>query len=334
MVAGAAGTPAFPVVSADCGPFRVHALVMQTFGMDAGALHGIIPRPLWEPVAGPPDGANRFPLGAVVVIVEAGHRRILLDGGLGWKLEPKFASIHNAVSLAPDWETLLAPIGLTPAGITDVFLTHLHFDHCGGFTTGDPEAPLAFPDAIHHVQKSQWGWAHQPTVRDRASYLPANLQPLGQTDRLVIHQDAAAATAALRQGLPDAVARELEVRVSDGHTPGHQMLLLRGALRGEGVPEAQGLLTGVDLIPARQFLKPAWVYAFDHFPLTTVAEKEVMLREAVEGHWLVLYGHEGGRWPAGDWCVGQTVKDGPKGIEAQATWMVPAPELAGSNGQA
>jgi glyoxylase-like metal-dependent hydrolase (beta-lactamase superfamily II) len=319
-----------PAVSAQCGPFRVHVLLAQTFAMDAGALMGIVPRPLWEPLAGAPDAANRLHLGAAVLVIEAAHRRILVDAHLGWKLSPKFAAIHDWQSLAADWHTILKLIGLTPESITDVFLSHLHFDHCGGATTGNPEQPLAFPQARIHIQQAQWDWARNPSSRDRASYLPANLDPLAASDQLRLHPDGPSAAASLAEGLPTAMAQAIEVRTTHGHTPGLQNLLLRGEVTGPSVPAARGILTGIDLIPDRLHIKPVWVYAFDHYPLVTVQERESILREVQDGDLLVIGTHEGGQWPLRPWCAGFKILQGPQGPEPGECWIHHSPVAHGS----
>jgi glyoxylase-like metal-dependent hydrolase (beta-lactamase superfamily II) len=311
----------FPLATVQCGRAQVHVILAQTFGMDAGAVMGIVPRPLWEGVAGLPDAANRLPIGAVIVLVELAGRVILVDAHCGWKLDPKFAAIHAWNPLAPDWAHLLNPVGLGPESITDVLLSHLHFDHCGGATTGDPNHPLAFPTARHHVHRAQWEWARQPSARDRASYLAANLDPLAASDLLCLHDSDASVVKALTEGMNASDASSLDIRTTHGHTPGLLNLILKGEVTGSGCAPARGIRTAIDLLPTRAHLKPVWVFAFDHYPLVTVAEKEAALVESAREQWLVIGTHEGGRWPQEPWCAGFTLRRGRKGVELDESWF-------------
>ena len=251
--------------------YQIDAVEAGRFALDGGAMFGIVPRALWSRHI-EPDDANRIPMTARCLVLRGHGRTALVDAGMGDKHDAKFASIYGAGPF-----TLLdemAALGVAPEAITDVFLTHLHFDHVGGAVRrgASGELALTFPNAAHHVQRRHWEWAHE-SPREGASFLAENLRPLAESDRLNL----------LADGDPSPLP-ETEVVVVDGHTRGQQLLRVG---EGEGA-----LLFAGDLLPTAAHVPLLWIMAYDVAPLETLAEKEPILQRAAAERWTVVFEHD------------------------------------------
>jgi glyoxylase-like metal-dependent hydrolase (beta-lactamase superfamily II) len=226
------------------------------FGLDGGAMFGIVPRPLWSRAI-TADEKNR------------------IDTGMGTKWGDKEAGIYALSHPKGSLLSQLADAGLPAESITDVLLTHLHFDHAGGLTKAGPKGPTAtFPQATHWVQRENWSWAHHPSDRDAGSYRQENFaflaSPGGPELRLI---DGNAT-------LFDAIT----VMPLRGHTPGMQ------ALRFD--VDGRTLLYAADLIPTSHHLPIAWVMGYDVNPLDSVDEKRWLLGDAAKHGWVLAYEHD------------------------------------------
>ena len=240
--------------------------------LDGGAMFGIVPRTLWERRI-PPDDRNRIPLAMRCLLLRGHGRTILVDTGLGHKTDAKFDAIYG---VDHEHSTLLGSLrqrGVAPEDVTDVILTHLHFDHAGGATTRQPDGTLGltFPNADHHVQRAHWAWAHA-SPRESASFLAENLDPLDASGRLV-----------LRDG-DDLPAPGLALHVVDGHTRGQQLVRVTDG--------ARSLLHAADLVPTAAHVPLLWVMAYDVEPLATIAEKEALLTRAAAEGWTLVFEHD------------------------------------------
>lgn len=246
----------------------VHAGML---GLDGGAMFGIVPRPLWERHI-PPDDANRIPLAMRCLLLRGHGRTILVDTGLGDKTDAKFDRIY-AVDRTHTLLGSLSALGVSPAEVTDVLLTHLHFDHGGGATrrTENGELALTFPEATHYVQRVHWEWAHS-SPREGASFLAENLGPLEASGRLHLLEGDASPFS------------NLELVIVNGHTRGQQLPLVSD---GENT-----LLYAGDLLPTAAHVPLLWIMAYDVEPLETVKEKEVVLARAAEEMWYVVFEHD------------------------------------------
>jgi len=257
------------------GRYRLAALLDGTFALDGGAMFGIIPRPLWEKLA-LPDDRNRVRLAArcLLAIDEAARRTILVDDGLGEKWDAKRADIYAIDRPGGGLDGGLATLGLGRSDITDVLLTHLHFDHVGGTTRRGPAGALelAFPAATFHVQRRNWQWAHTPTEKDAGSYLAENFALLEHSGRLHLIEGEG-------ELFPD-----LELIVSEGHTVAQQLPRFHGA--------GTHLTHCGDVIPTRAHVRVPWVMAYDLYPLTTIEEKKMLLAEALEDDGMLFFGHD------------------------------------------
>ena len=254
------------------GGYQISLVEAGRLRLDGGAMFGIVPRPLWERHI-PPDDRNRIPLAMRCLLLRGHGRTILVDTGLGHKETAKF---HEIYGVDHDHSTLagsLGQLGVAPDDVTDVILTHLHFDHVGGATrrTEAGDLALTFPQATHHVQRAHWEWAHE-SPREGASFLADNLDPLGASGRL-----------ALRDG-DDAPFPNLALHVVDGHTRGQQLVRVHDGERS--------LLHAADLVPTAAHVSLLWVMAYDVEPLETLAEKERLLRRAADEGWTLVFEHD------------------------------------------
>jgi glyoxylase-like metal-dependent hydrolase (beta-lactamase superfamily II) len=212
-------------------------------------------------------------MAARALLLQGNGRRILIDTGNGSKIDSKLSSIYKFDTSRFDLLTSLRMLGLSPADITDVILTHLHFDHAGGATVrGDGELRPTFPNATYHVQREQWEAARNPTVRDRASYLPGDFLPL--EERGVIRF-----TEGEGEILPG-----IAVRVVHGHT---------AALQCPVVTDGRTtLFYCADLIPMAPHVQLPWIMAYDLRPLVTLEEKKNVLSSAAEQQWILFFEHD------------------------------------------
>lgn len=256
------------------GRWQVETLEFGRFRLDGGAMFGVVPRNLWEKKA-PPDEQNRIALAMRCLLLRDGERTVLVDCGVGDKESARFHEIFALENAGSDVRTELGRRGLAVEDISDLVLTHLHFDHVGGAVTRQADGRLVptFPNARIHVQRRQWEWALSPSPRDRASYLKDNLDPLRELPLV------------LGDG-PGELLPGLGVRIVEGHTPGMQLLQL------EGDGDQPGLIYCADLVPTAAHLPPAWVMGYDLQPLKALAEKQALYRDADEGRYWLVFEHD------------------------------------------
>ena len=257
------------MVSASIGGWTIRSLVAGHFRLDGGAMFGSVPKLLWSRLS-PPDEANRIRLALRCLLLEGHGRRVLVDTGLGGKFSPKLQRIYGVEEDGPGVEGALAALGVPPGSVTDVILTHLHFDHAGGATRIEAGRPVpSFPEARYHVQAENLRHARDPGPRERASYLPENFEPLVEAGVLETWEGATAPWPGL------------EVLVFHGHTRGQQGIRLSGP---EGV-----LYFVADLVPTAAHVRIPYVMGYDVAAGECMREKRLLLaRAAAEGAWIVL----------------------------------------------
>ena len=251
--------------------YQIDLVHTGTLGLDGGAMFGIVPRPLWERQVAP-DDANRIQLAMRCLLLRGHGRTVLVDTGLGDKTDAKFDRIY-AVDRTHTLLDSLDALGVAPGDITDVVLTHLHFDHAGGATrrTEGGDLVLTFPNATHYVQRVHWEWAHE-SPREQASFLAENLDPLEASGRLHLLDEG-------ESPLPD-----VRLVVVDGHTRGQQLPIVTD---GDTT-----LFYAGDLVPTAAHVPLLWVMAYDVEPLKTVEEKTSLLGQAADEGWLVVFEHD------------------------------------------
>ncbi len=255
------------------GGWQIHTLLEGTFLLDGGSMFGIVPRSRWARHH-PPDGEGRIVM-ALRTLLCVGHgRRVLVDTGMGDRLDDRRQALYQHTPRAGGLPAGLAALGLACQDVTDVVLTHLHFDHAGGLFAPDGRGGLApaFPRAQVHVQEAACRWAAAPSLVDQASFLP------GDAARCEAELDLR-----LLQG-DETLAEGLRVQVTAGHTPGHQLVVV-----GEG-PDT--LVFCADLIPTATHVRLPWIMAYDQRPLLTLDEKKVLVAQAVEEGWALVFEHD------------------------------------------
>ena len=263
------------------GTLQLDAVEDGRFGLDGGAMFGIIPRPLWSR-SDPPDDSNRIEMALRCLLIRDGERCILIDNGMGeqWndRQRGQFALDRSRV---PGLLENLDRLGVDRHEITDMVLTHFHFDHNGGTVMSD--GSLTFPQAMHHGSKVNYELALCPSAKDAGSFRPQDRVGLTVGENLTLHDG------------PWRLTRELDFIVSDGHTLG--MHLPRICSAGET------LVFCADLVPTSSHLHLPWVMGYDCMPVRTIEEKTDLLAQAHDQNWILIFEHD----PEIDGC--RVVKD-------------------------
>lgn len=254
--------------------YELHAIEAGRFALDGGAMFGVVPRVVWAR-RHPPDRLNRIQM-AMRCLLLVGHGRVILvDTGIGSAHDERFREMYAVDMTGSDLLTSLRAIGVAPDDVTDVILTHLHFDHGGGAVRRTAEGwETAFPRARYHVQKAHWEAASRPNRKEAASFRRHDV-------------DALEASGQLQLLMPTSIpAPGLELVVVDGHTSGQQLVLVRDT--------SNALLYAADLIPTASHCNPLWNMAYDVLPLKSTEEKEHILRRAAENGWMLFFEHDPG----------------------------------------
>ena len=251
------------------GDWRATPLESGYLWLDGGSMFGSVPKPLWSR-SHPPDEKNRIRLAMRCLLLEGHGRRVLVDVGVGDKFSPKLVEIYRLEQDATTLDRALAARGLAPADITDVVLTHLHFDHAAGATRREGEQLVpAFPKARYHVQGRNLDNARHPNLRERASYMAENFEPLAEAGVLDARDGA---------GSP---WPGIELIPAHGHTRGQQLVRVSGA---EGA-----LYFVADLIPTASHVRIPFVMGYDVAAIETMQEKRALLdRASRERAWVFL----------------------------------------------
>ncbi len=256
---------------------KIYPIESGHFKLDGGAMFGVVPKSIWNRT-NPADQNNMIDIAARCLLVETSDRRILIDTGMGNKQSEKFFSYYHQWGNAT-LEGSLATSGIDPESITDVFLTHLHFDHCGGAVTWNKDRTgyePTFKNARYWTNQKHWDWAIRPNDREKASFLSENLLPLQERGQLHFLD------------INDQFVQE---------TPfGFQMVLVDGHTEKQMLPlieyNGERLLYAADLIPTVGHLPVAYVMGYDVRPLITLKEKKEVLDLAIQNNWLLFFEHD------------------------------------------
>lgn len=253
------------------GKYKLSFIESGFFGLDGGAMFGIVPKPLWEK-SNPADDFNRIRLSTRHLILESESKKIIIDTGMGDKWDEKLKSIY-AVDTNFSMQSALAMKGLKVEDITDVILTHLHFDHTGGSTVkNNDKLEPAFPNAKFYAQKKNYEWAINPSERDKGSYLKENFLPLFEEGVLNF----------IKEG--EQFDDEIEFIIINGHTFGQQMVKISDS--------SNTFLFCADLIPTTSHIPLPYIMGYDLQPLITLQEKIKYLKIAVDENWRLFFGHD------------------------------------------
>ena len=255
------------------GEYKIHSVQTGLFKLDGGAMFGVVPKTLWSKLT-PNDELNRMDMCTRALLLVSKEKKILVDTGIGYKLSEKINKIYDVDYSKFTLENSLKELGYSREDITDVILTHLHFDHCGGNTyyDEDKKLQLTFPNATYHVQKKHYEWALNPTERDKASFFPENYKPLEEKKVL-----------SLINGESE-FDKNIKLIPVNGHTSHMQLLKISD---GENT-----IMYLADLVPTAAHIPLPYIMGYDLFPLTTLEEKTKILREISEKNYTALFEHD------------------------------------------
>lgn len=270
------GEGALPLVrTTTVGSIRLHALEAGLQRLDGGAMFGVVPKPLWEKRIRP-DERNRIPLAMRCLLVEAPQALVLIDTGAGNKESDKFKDIYGLENEGEPTrlEDAIRAAGFQPEDVDLVVDTHLHFDHAGGNTWVDPDGVVkpAFPRARYVVQREELEFARWDNPRIRASYLPDNFEPIAEAGLFELIEG------------PVEITSGVEARMTPGHTPHHQSILIRS--------NGETACFLADVCPTSAHVPPPWIMGYDLEPLVTLESKTALWADAAREDWLVIFEHD------------------------------------------
>jgi glyoxylase-like metal-dependent hydrolase (beta-lactamase superfamily II) len=275
---------------------KLHTIDTGFFKLDGGAMFGVVPKTIWNK-SNPADENNLCTWAMRCLLIEDEGRLILVDTGIGNKQDQKFFShyyLHGDATL----DSSLAKLGFHRNDITDVFLTHLHFDHVGGAVVRENEKLLpAFKNATYWSNPRHWDWAVNPNEREKASFLKENILPIQESGQLkfVSAEDGVRFT------------DNITIRFVYGHTDAMMLPLINY--------KDKSILYMADLLPSTGHIPLPYVMAYDMFPLQTLTEKKVFLNEAVENNYVLFLEHD----PINECC---TLQQTEKGIRLNETFKL------------
>ena len=254
------------------GKYTLYSIETSRFGLDGGSMFGIIPKTLWEKEA-PADEYNRIQMVTRSLLLVSNERKIIIDTGNGDKWDDKTRSRYNIDLADLNLFSSLAKYGFIPTDITDVFCTHLHFDHAGGNTTiEDGKIVPTFPNATYWIHQDNWDLANSPSEKDQGSYLAENWSVLAENGMIEYVND--------REGFIPGI----EIMLTYGHTTGMMHPLMKD---GDNT-----VFYAADIFPMAAHVPLTWVMAYDLNPVQTIKEKRSLLPRMVEENWTVFFEHD------------------------------------------
>jgi glyoxylase-like metal-dependent hydrolase (beta-lactamase superfamily II) len=262
---------------------KLHSIDTGYFKLDGGAMFGVVPKVIWKEY-NPADDRNLCDWALRCLLIEDENRLILVDNGIGNKQSEKFFGyyyLHGEDSL----DLSLSKLGFHRDDITDVILTHLHFDHCGGSILREGEKLVpAFKNAVYWNNETHWKWATEPNEREKASFLPENILPIKESGQLQMIGGDTSLQGGLLAGSPFPGSAEIGLRFVNGHT----IAMMLPQIRYKG----RTLVFVADLLPSIGHIPISYVMAYDMFPLTTINEKKSFLSEALQGDYVLFFEHD------------------------------------------
>ncbi|MDA8591330.1 MBL fold metallo-hydrolase [Flavobacteriaceae bacterium] len=256
----------------------LYALNTGHFKLDGGAMFGVVPKSIWSKT-NPADQNNMIDIAARCLLIENGNRLILVDTGMGNKQTDKFFNYYYRWG-EQGIEQALAKHGFHKDDITDVFFTHLHFDHCGGgveWNTNKTGYQLAFKNATYWSNKEHWSWAKTPNKREKASFLMENIEPIEQSGNLKYLN-------CPKENILKNSPLEFDVFFADGHTEKQMIPMIKY--------KGKTLCFMADLLPTAGHVSLPFIMGYDTRPLLTLQEKEVFLNLAASQNYYLFLEHD------------------------------------------
>lgn len=252
---------------------KLHTINTGLFKLDGGAMFGVVPKTIWQKLNAP-DANNLCTWAMRCMLIEDGKQLILIDTGLGGKQDTKFFSYyepHGDDSL----DKSLKALGYSADDITDVILTHLHFDHCGGAIKRNSEGVLhpAFKNATYWSHEQHWQWATKPNAREKASFLKENIMPIQESGQLKF-----------TDGTHNVVNANITLKSVSGHT---ESMFIPHIKTGENT-----IVYCADLLPSMAHIPLPYIMAYDTRPLLSLDEKKVLLDEAAANNYYLFFEHD------------------------------------------
>jgi glyoxylase-like metal-dependent hydrolase (beta-lactamase superfamily II) len=280
---------------------KLYAINAGYFKLDGGAMFGVVPKSIWNKLC-PADENNMCSWAMRCLLIEEEGKLILIDNGMGDKQSDKFFA-HYYMHGNDTLEKSLATHGFTKDDITDVVLTHLHFDHCGGsiIKHGDDFAP-AFKNATYWINAKHWQWAIQPNEREKASFLKENILPIQESGQLQLIDLPISANIIndTKHFIPAnaGISTNLHFIVANGHTDAMMLPVIKY--------KEKTVVFMADLLPSSAHLPLPYVMGYDMFPLITLQEKKAFLQEAVQNNYVLFFEHD----PINECCTLQQTEKG------------------------
>ena len=276
---------------------KLYTIDTGFFKLDGGAMFGVVPKSIWQKT-NPADEFNLCSWAMRCLLIQEGERLILIDNGIGYKQDERFLK-HYHLHGDDTLEKSLANLKFSKDDITDVFLTHLHFDHCGGSIERQADGALvpAFKNATFWSNKEHWQWAIEPNDREKASFLKENILPIQESGKLkfIDTLDGVSFT------------DNIQIRFAFGHTD--SMMLPQISYKGKTI------LYMADMLPSVGHIPMPYVMSYDMFPLKTLKEKKKFLEEAVQNDYILFFEHD----PVNECC---TLQETEKGIRVKDTFKL------------
>ena len=276
---------------------KLYTIDTGFFKLDGGAMFGVVPKSIWQKT-NPADEFNLCSWAMRCLLIQEGERLILIDNGIGYKQDERFLK-HYHLHGDDTLEKSLTNLKFSKDDITDVFLTHLHFDHCGGSIERQADGNLvpAFKNATYWSNKEHWQWAVEPNDREKASFLKENILPIQESEKLkfIDTLDGVSFT------------DNIQIRFAFGHTD--SMMLPQISYKGKTI------LYMADMLPSVGHIPMPYVMSYDMFPLKTLKEKKKFLEEAVQNDYILFFEHD----PVNECC---TLQETEKGIRVKDTFKL------------
>jgi glyoxylase-like metal-dependent hydrolase (beta-lactamase superfamily II) len=267
---------------------QLHSINTGLFKLDGGAMFGVVPKSIWQKL-NPPDANNLCTWAMRCLLIEDGNQLILIDTGIGNKQDDTFFS-HYYLHGTDTLENSLKQKGFSTNDITDVILTHLHFDHCGGAITrqGQNLVPQ-FKNAKYWSNAQHWQWATQPNAREKASFLADNILPIQQSGQLQFQNT-------------DTPLAKCNNAIQFTYVSGHTQSMMLPQVNYKG----QNIIFCADLLPAAAHLPIPYVMAYDTQPLLSLTEKQTFLQQAYNTNAVLFFEHD----PTNECCTLQLTEKG------------------------